>query len=102
MPYDAVCAPMLAIQETARLLGYLNRSLQGAVSCFGDWRVSGRDSGVTCKAQATERRASSRRPWDMSQWGDSGTQLRTTSVKAAGSSPITNRPRQPISLEKKA
>ena len=93
---------MLAIQETARLFGYLNKSLQGASSCFGALAGIGSDSGATCKAQATERRASSRRPWDMSQWGDSGTQLRTIKVKKAGSRPIANRPRQPTSSEKNA
>ncbi len=47
-------------------------------------------------AQASERRASSKRPWPNNQRGNSGTQRRMTKANAAGTSPMANRPRQPI------
>ena len=93
---------MLAIHDTARLRGYLSKSVQAGLSCIGTSFGSGNVSGATRKAHAMERRASSRRPWVMSQWGDSGTQPRITSVKAAGSNPIRNKPRQPMVLVKNA
>ena len=47
-------------------------------------------------AQASERRASSNRPWEMSQRGDSGTQTRITNASSAGARPHRNKPRQPM------
>ena len=51
---------------------------------------------IFCKAQASERRASSKRPMRISQCGDSGTQARMYRVRSAGSKPTANRPRHPI------
>jgi hypothetical protein len=46
--------------------------------------------GSTWRAQASELRASSTRPWRASQRGDSGTHRRTSSTTIAGSTPIAN------------
>ena len=45
---------------------------------------------ATCSAQASDLRASSKRPWRASQRGDSGTQRRTSRTTSAGSTPIAN------------
>ena len=62
----------------------------------------GRSDGLIFSAQASDFRASSTRPCDISQCGDSGTQARTNKVNAAGITPIRNNPRQPIESVVKA
>jgi hypothetical protein len=58
--------------------------------CWSSGRAAGNSIlfESICKAQAIDRRASSRRPRRMSQRGDSGTQARIINVISAGNKPI--------------
>src|ERR1019366_4919488 len=89
-------------QDTARLRGYLNSSRHTVFSTLATVAGNWIEAGSTCNAQARDRRASSMRPLPISQCGDSGTQARINSVRAAGSRPTTNRPRQPTEGSRKA
>ena len=85
-----------ARQPAATLRGYLNSSRQATFSTGGATAGSWISFGSTINAQARDWRASARRPTRISQCGDSGTQARISRLNPAGSSPIANRPRQPI------
>ena len=89
-------------QPTTRLRGYLNNSVHGALCASGSAAGKRISSASICRAQASERRASSNRPLLNSQRGDSGTQSLITNAMSAGSRPIANRPRQPMTVPRKA
>ena len=65
------------VSAPAKMLrGYLNSSVQRVCSTVGAAAGKEMSLGSICNAQASERRASSKRPIRVSQCGDSGTQAR--------------------------
>jgi len=65
------------VRAPAKMLrGYLKSSVQRVCSTAGAMAGSSIAFGSVCSAQASDRRASSKRPMRINQYGDSGTHAR--------------------------